>query len=138
MIPGLVFSSRSNDLSRTAHLEPPANRASNSTTDEPSPTAARGLRHVKKTYHANHKDFRSVFDYVHGFMAAAANSIGDHTHVKLDLVHGPKLAKGIDEFNVAKLSDFGIAEVHGKVVTHSSGTIPYVSPEVLHASVSPN
>jgi serine/threonine protein kinase len=40
----------------------------------------------------------------------------------------------INEDNVAKLCDFGMAEIHGNVVTHGSGTIPYISPEVLHAS----
>jgi len=40
----------------------------------------------------------------------------------------------IDENDVAKLCDFGMAEFHGNVVTHGSGTIPYISPEVLHAA----
>lgn len=40
----------------------------------------------------------------------------------------------IDAHNVAKMCDFGMAEQHGSAVKHGSGTVPYISPEVLHAS----
>ena len=38
--------------------------------------------------------------------------------------------------DVAKLCDFGMADRHGCVVQHGSGTIPYMSPEVVHAAGS--
>ena len=39
----------------------------------------------------------------------------------------------IDEHGTAKLCDFGMTEVAGKIATHGSGTTPYMAPEIFQA-----